>query len=50
LGYFSSSDYYDQKYNKAKEKDKRLKSSGMFKGEIKSNVCTFEYPYEKRKE
>jgi len=44
LRYSSPSDYYDQKYKKAKEKDKRLKNSVLFKGEIKSNVCTFEYP------
>jgi len=49
LGYFSC-DKYKQLYLKAKKQDGRLKNSVLFEGEIKSKMCTFEYPYDKRKE
>lgn len=43
LEYFSNN-YYKYKFQKAKQRDKRLKNSVMFSDTINSNICSFTYP------
>ncbi|NOU45788.1 MAG: hypothetical protein HOO86_01855 [Bacteroidales bacterium] len=42
LKYYSNN-YYDRSFNEANKTDNRIKNSLMFKGILKSNICTFIY-------